>query len=379
MLQQTRVETVVPYFLRFVERFPDVRRLAAATEAEVLALWSGLGLLLARARAPSRGPDRRRGSERPFSRGRGGLDALPGVGRYTAGAVVSIAFGKPAPILDGNVARVLTRLYGLRGDPRSATLNRELWTLAEGFLPRRSISRLQPGAHGARCARLHAAVPAMPCLSAPRGLRRESRRTSRSGCRSFARGRSDGGGDGAPLSRREGKNPLLSPDANGAPERSLGASTGRMRQGRASAGSDRSGSARDLRDRSRTWVRSLAGEAQHHEPPHHAPRVRSGARSAPHGGYRDRLPLGGRDGVRELAMSSMVRKVLEKTCAILARVGRDPPRSGPPEPLPPTLYQRGIEHYNQGEHRRLRSKPSRTPRRWRRRFRIIATISVSRT
>jgi A/G-specific adenine glycosylase len=140
MLQQTRVETVIPYFVRFLERFPDVRRLAAAPEEEVLALWAGLGYY-SRARSLHR-------AARALVEERSGLFpddveswmALPGVGRYTAGAIVSIAFGKPAPILDGNVARVLTRLYGLRGDPRAGTLNRELWRTAERILPRRSIS-----------------------------------------------------------------------------------------------------------------------------------------------------------------------------------------------------------------------------------------------
>jgi A/G-specific adenine glycosylase len=140
MLQQTRVEAVVPYFVRFIERFPDVRRLAAATEPEVLAHWAGLGYY-SRARALHRAArivvDERNGR---FPEDVESWMTLPGVGRYTAGAIVSIAFGKPAPILDGNVARVLTRLYGLRGDPRSAPLNRELWSLASRILPRRSIS-----------------------------------------------------------------------------------------------------------------------------------------------------------------------------------------------------------------------------------------------
>jgi A/G-specific adenine glycosylase len=140
MLQQTRVETVIPYFHRFTERFPDVTCLAAATEAEVLALWSGLGYY-SRARALHRAArilvEERNGR---FPEDVESWMALPGVGPYTAGAIVSIAFGKPAPILDGNVARVLTRLHGLRGDPRSGALNRELWTLAKRMLPRRSIS-----------------------------------------------------------------------------------------------------------------------------------------------------------------------------------------------------------------------------------------------
>jgi A/G-specific adenine glycosylase len=140
MLQQTRVETVIPFFLRFMKRLPDVASLAAATEAEVLALWSGLGYY-SRARALHRGArmivHEREGR---FPEDVEGWMELPGVGRYTAGAIVSIAFGKRAPILDGNVARVLSRVYGLRGDPRASPLNGELWRIAEAILPKRSVS-----------------------------------------------------------------------------------------------------------------------------------------------------------------------------------------------------------------------------------------------
>jgi A/G-specific adenine glycosylase len=140
MLQQTRVEIVIPYFLRFTERFPDLESLAAASEAEVLAHWSGLGYY-SRARALHRAARlliRERGGRLPEDVE--GFLELPGIGRYTAGAIVSIGYGKPAPIVDGNVARVLTRLYGLRGDPRSGSLNRRLWQIAEEILPRRSVS-----------------------------------------------------------------------------------------------------------------------------------------------------------------------------------------------------------------------------------------------
>jgi A/G-specific adenine glycosylase len=139
MLQQTRVETVVPYFLRFTERFPDLASLAASSEAEVLAAWSGLGYY-SRARALHRAARilLERGGR--FPEDVEGWMELPGVGRYTAGAIVSIAFGRRAPILDGNVARLLTRLYGLRGNPRSGALKEELWKIAERILPRRSIS-----------------------------------------------------------------------------------------------------------------------------------------------------------------------------------------------------------------------------------------------
>ncbi|HEY7819115.1 MAG TPA: A/G-specific adenine glycosylase, partial [Vicinamibacteria bacterium] len=100
MLQQTRVETVIPFFLRFMKRLPDVASLAAATEADVLALWSGLGYY-SRARALHRGArmivHEREGR---FPEDVEGWMELPGVGRYTAGAIVSIAFGQRAPILD---------------------------------------------------------------------------------------------------------------------------------------------------------------------------------------------------------------------------------------------------------------------------------------
>jgi A/G-specific adenine glycosylase len=140
MLQQTRVETVVPYFRGFVARFPDLRSLAAASEQEVLALWSGLGYYR-RAKSLHRAArilvDELEGR---FPESVEGWMALPGVGRYTAGAIVSIAFDKPAPILDGNVARVLARFHAVRGDPRSGETRRRLWRLAEEILPERSVS-----------------------------------------------------------------------------------------------------------------------------------------------------------------------------------------------------------------------------------------------
>ncbi|MCP3978746.1 MAG: A/G-specific adenine glycosylase [bacterium] len=128
MLQQTRVETVLPFYRRFLERFPDVAALARASDDEVLSLWSGLGYYR-RARALRDGAlavmERHDGRVPDDPRE---LQALPGVGRYTAGAISSIAFDREEAILDGNVRRVLSRLFAV-GAP-AARAERRLWELA---------------------------------------------------------------------------------------------------------------------------------------------------------------------------------------------------------------------------------------------------------
>ncbi|BCX05352.1 MAG: A/G-specific adenine glycosylase [Candidatus Roseilinea sp.] len=132
MLQQTQVATVIPYFERWLKRFPTLEALAAAPLDDVLKLWEGLGYY-ARARnlhAAAQIVVRDYGGQLP--RTVEGLMALPGIGRYTAGAIASLAFGAPAPVLDGNVRRVLSRIFGL-ARPSEA----ELWALAESLLPRR--------------------------------------------------------------------------------------------------------------------------------------------------------------------------------------------------------------------------------------------------
>ena len=139
MLQQTQVATVIPYYHRFLARFPTVTDLAAADEQEVLRLWQGLGYY-SRARnlhAAARSVERDLAGELP--RTVDGLLALPGVGRYTAGAVASIAFGTRAPIVDGNVARVLCRLDKLADDPRGREAQQQLWRRAEEVLPGRRV------------------------------------------------------------------------------------------------------------------------------------------------------------------------------------------------------------------------------------------------
>ena len=140
MLQQTQVATVIPYFERFMARFPDLRSLAGAGEDEVLHLWSGLGYY-ARARNLRRAAQEvlaRHGGELP--RDIGALQALPGIGRSTAGAILALAHGDRHPILDGNVKRVLARYHAVEGWPGGAAVERELWVLAERHTPCREVA-----------------------------------------------------------------------------------------------------------------------------------------------------------------------------------------------------------------------------------------------
>jgi len=137
MLQQTQVKTVVPYFRRFIERFPMIEDLAGADEQDVLRLWQGLGYY-SRARhlrAAARQIVAEFDGEIPADPA--ALRTLPGVGRYTAGAVASIAFDRRAPILDGNVARVLCRLDRITANPRERQIQERLWRRAEEILPER--------------------------------------------------------------------------------------------------------------------------------------------------------------------------------------------------------------------------------------------------
>jgi len=130
MLQQTQVVAVIPYYERFLARFPGVGALAAASQEDVLRLWSGLGYyargrnLHAAARAIMAGGG--------FPRSQEGLAALPGVGRSTAAAIAVFAFGRRAAILDGNAKRVFARCFGVEGEKRQ-------WELAERLLPARGI------------------------------------------------------------------------------------------------------------------------------------------------------------------------------------------------------------------------------------------------
>jgi A/G-specific adenine glycosylase len=135
MLQQTRVQTVIPYYQRFLARFPDLRALASAPLDEVLAVWSGLGYY-------SRARNLHAAAQRCMAEYGGALPAevdvlaaLPGIGRSTAAAILAQAYGQRLAVLDGNVQRVLSRWRAIDGVPQEAAVRRRLWALAESLLP----------------------------------------------------------------------------------------------------------------------------------------------------------------------------------------------------------------------------------------------------
>jgi A/G-specific adenine glycosylase len=159
MLQQTQVKTVLPYWKRWMRAMPDIRSLATARPETLHKLWEGLGYYT-RVRNMQKAAQQlmaKHGGQFPHD-----FDdvlALPGIGRYTAGAICSIAFNQPKPILDGNVIRVLTRLFGIGGNPREKETNTRLWQLAKELVqttagtqtpgrpsPDRQPSRLTPHA-----------------------------------------------------------------------------------------------------------------------------------------------------------------------------------------------------------------------------------------
>jgi len=135
MLQQTRVETVIPYFEHWMVRFPTIPALAKASQQEVLQTWEGLGYY-SRARNLQQAAQKlvlEYGGALPQSRKE--LEKLPGIGRYTAGAIASMAFGQDEAALDGNIRRVLSRLFAMRLPARSPQGEKRLWGLAEENLP----------------------------------------------------------------------------------------------------------------------------------------------------------------------------------------------------------------------------------------------------
>lgn len=140
MLQQTRVVTVLEYYERWMQRFPNVSALATAPLDDVLELWAGLGYYR-RARLLHRAAGvvvETFGGRLPETAQ--GLRALPGIGPYTAGAIASIAFGEPTPLVDGNVERILARLRSIPGDPKSTPNQKLFWRLAAAL-----VSQARPG------------------------------------------------------------------------------------------------------------------------------------------------------------------------------------------------------------------------------------------
>jgi A/G-specific adenine glycosylase len=140
MLQQTRVAAVIPYFERFLERFPDVHALAAAPQEEVLRLWSGLGYYSRARNLQSAAQEIVAKHGGLFPRNEKEALALPGIGRYTAAAILSIAYGAKHAVLDGNVARVLARLFAVSGDLREGRRWQSLQASADSLLDPKSPS-----------------------------------------------------------------------------------------------------------------------------------------------------------------------------------------------------------------------------------------------
>ncbi len=137
MLQQTQVATVIAYYKRFMKRFPTVKKLAAADQSEVLKLWEGLGYYR-RARqlhaAAQMVVENHRGK---FPETFEEVLALPGIGRYTAGAILSISLDQPLPILEGNTIRLFARLMQMAEDPKISASQKVLWQFSESLLPRK--------------------------------------------------------------------------------------------------------------------------------------------------------------------------------------------------------------------------------------------------
>jgi A/G-specific adenine glycosylase len=136
MLQQTRVATVVPFYERFLHRFPDVHALAGASRDDVLKTWEGMGYY-------SRARNLHQAAQQVVAQHDGELPSdvpelrkLPGIGRYTSGAIASIAFSLDEPVLDGNVTRVLCRVFRIAQDPKRGDIQRKLWSLARRLIPR---------------------------------------------------------------------------------------------------------------------------------------------------------------------------------------------------------------------------------------------------
>ncbi len=145
MLQQTQVAAVIPYYQRFMARFPDIASLADAEEDKVLQHWSGLGYY-SRARNLHAAALRLKNEfGGKFPQSPEIIQQLPGIGRSTAAAIAAFGFGHRGAILDGNVKRVLTRCFGIEGWPGQPAVEKKLWSLAENLLPEKNIEAYTQG------------------------------------------------------------------------------------------------------------------------------------------------------------------------------------------------------------------------------------------
>ena len=136
MLQQTQVATVIDYYNRFMKRFPTVKKLAAGEQAEVLKLWEGLGYYRRARQMHAAAQLVMEQHEGRFPTDYDSVLALPGIGRYTAGAILSIAEDQRQPILEGNTIRLFARLLAMRDDPKISANQKQLWAFSETILPK---------------------------------------------------------------------------------------------------------------------------------------------------------------------------------------------------------------------------------------------------
>ena len=174
MLQQTQVSTVIPYFEAFLQAFPQVADLAAAPSERVMGLWAGLGYY-SRARNLQAAAQQVAAQGGVFPDSTDALQALPGVGRSTAAAIAVFGFGQRAAILDGNVKRVLCRMFAVAGDPASTAVQKRLWALAEAELPGAPHAPDAPqvptgSARGSRTAAAGASSPTRRLRAVPDGV-----------------------------------------------------------------------------------------------------------------------------------------------------------------------------------------------------------------
>lgn len=160
MLQQTQVKTVIPYWERWLRELPTIESLARASADQIHKLWEGLGYYTRVRNLQKAAQQIIAAHGGKFPHAFAAVLALPGIGRYTAGAICSIAFNQPTPILDGNVIRVLTRLHGIASDPREKQTNTRLWQLAEELV----LHASQTTRHKSPCSHLNQSLMELGAL-----------------------------------------------------------------------------------------------------------------------------------------------------------------------------------------------------------------------